>query len=314
MRTTQPLVTLVVFSLAFVFDVSQAETTFTYQGRLGSAGQPAEGNHDFVFRLFDMESNGVQIGSDLPVDFVAVSSGVFTVPLDFGDAPFNSSPRWLEIDVRESGGGMYTTLTPRQRVGAAPFAIETLFVAPGAVDTAALQDNAVTQLKLADNSVGTSQIQNNSVSSSDIRDGTISAADISPNAIGSAQIENQSITAVDLASMSVGSDEIIDGTITADDINGGLYSRKGQVQYFTSSVTVFGGEGTALVSCANARDIVVIAVCNPTQDDSSITVLSERLTGLNNDVHPARLYCVAENRTPLNGASFEATIGCIPVQ
>ena len=280
-----------------------AETTFTYQGRLGIDGQPTEGNHDFVFRLFDMETNGTQIGSDLPVDSVLVSSGVFTVPLDFGDAPFNSSPRWLEIDVRESGGGMYTTLTPRQRVGAAPFAIETLFVAPGAVDTAALQDNAVTQAKLADNSVGTSQIQNNTVTSSDIRDGTVAAVDIGTDAVGSMQI----------ASNSVGSDEILDGSITPDDVDGALYSRKGRVQYHTATDTIGFGIQRVTVTCAGARDIPVVHVCNVPSDVSALTVLSERLTSLDAEVNPARLVCSVSNRSPTNPETLTATIGCIPV-
>ena len=125
-------------SVLFAAGPAAAETTFTYQGRLASAGQAANGLHDFVFRLFDDEISGSQSGTDVAVAGVDVTGGVFTVKLDFGDAPFNSSPRWLEIDVREAGTGMYTTLSPRQRIGASPFAIETLFVAPGSVDTSAL--------------------------------------------------------------------------------------------------------------------------------------------------------------------------------
>jgi hypothetical protein len=39
---------------------AHAETVFTYQGKLGSAGQPANGAHDFQFRLFDAETGGTQ--------------------------------------------------------------------------------------------------------------------------------------------------------------------------------------------------------------------------------------------------------------
>ncbi|MEE4331659.1 MAG: hypothetical protein V2J10_12385, partial [Wenzhouxiangella sp.] len=70
----------------FVSVGANAETSFTYQGRLGNAGTPAEGQHDFVFRLFDAEANGVQIGSDLALGAVELSEGVFSVQLDFGDA------------------------------------------------------------------------------------------------------------------------------------------------------------------------------------------------------------------------------------
>ncbi|MCB1589999.1 MAG: hypothetical protein KDI56_13920 [Xanthomonadales bacterium] len=161
-------------------DIAHAETAFTYQGRLSAAGTAAQGSYDFQFRLFDAENAGTAVGSLQSASAVVVSGGVFSVLLDFGDGPFNSAPRWLEIKVREAGGASYTTLAPRQRIGASPFAIETMFVAPGAVDTAALQDDAVTRAKLADNSVGTFQIENNTVTSTDIRDGTIATADIGP--------------------------------------------------------------------------------------------------------------------------------------
>ena len=264
-----------------------AETTFTYQGRLGSAGQPAEGNHDFVFRLFDMETNGAQIGSDLPVDSVLVSSGVFTVPLDFGDAPFNSSPRWLEIDVRQSGGGMYTTLTPRQRVGAAPFAIETMFVAPGAVDTVALQDNAVTQAKLADNSVGTSQIQNNSVSTSDIRDGAVSSIDIQ------------------------------DATISSTDLAPGIYRTKSDLYVVTGpdlSLTL--APQTQTVACVDANDLPLSWSCR-NSGPSGFLATSSQTANWSNAMMPAQVTCSGVNVHPSNPAgnpqTFSASITCVSV-
>ena len=251
-----------------------AETTFTYQGRLGIAGQPAEGNHDFVFRLFDMETNGAQIGSDLAVDAVSVVGGTFTVSLDFGDAPFNSSPRWLEIAVRQASAGMYTTLTPRQRVGASPFAIETLFVAPGSVDTDALQDGSVTQQKIAAGAVNNLQLQNNAVSSS----------------------------------------KIADGTITGADINGGLYARKSHIYAATQTLTIGFGIQTVGVSCADANDILVERVCNIPSDASNLAVVAERLTNVHGaDLNPATLTCRVENRTPTNPEVITATVWCVAV-
>ena len=240
-----------------------AETTFTYQGRLANAGQAANGMHDFVFRLYDDQVSGNQTGSDLALANVHVADGVFTVELDFGDAPFNSSPRWLEIDVRQSGAGMYTTLSPRQRVGASPFAIETLFIGEGSVDTAALQNGSVTTSKIA--------------------------------------------------SGAVSSEKIMDGTITPDDVDGGLYARKGQVLYYTATASVGFGIQRVTVTCAGARDIPVVHVCNVPSDTSDLTILSERLTSIDNDVNPARLRCTAENRDPANAETLTATIGCIRV-
>ena len=47
-----------------------------------------------------------------------------TVTLDFGGAPLNGNPRWLEIGVRPNGSpNGYTPLTPRQPLTAAPYSI-----------------------------------------------------------------------------------------------------------------------------------------------------------------------------------------------
>src|SRR5436189_5764367 len=77
-------------------------TAFTYQGRLVDAGNPASGNYDIQFKLFDALMAGTQIG--LPVTAtVTVANGTFTVPLDFGAVAFNGADRYLEIGVRPSG-------------------------------------------------------------------------------------------------------------------------------------------------------------------------------------------------------------------
>jgi hypothetical protein len=53
-----------------------------------------------------------------------VSEGGFTVQLDFGGA-FNGDKRFLEIAVRSpAGGGTFTTMTPRQELTAAPYALK----------------------------------------------------------------------------------------------------------------------------------------------------------------------------------------------
>lgn len=94
---------------------------FTYQGRLDNNGAPANGAYDFEFALFDAASGGSQIGATVTVNGVAVSNGIFTVSLDFGN-PFWQQQTYLEVRVRPSGGGGFTTLTPRQPVSAAPVA------------------------------------------------------------------------------------------------------------------------------------------------------------------------------------------------
>ena len=92
-------------------------TAFTYQGRLLSGGQPANGSYDLQFTLTDALSGGSRIGAALTNAPVPVSNGLFVVVLDFGSGAFDGSPRWLEIGVRTQGGaGAYAALSPRQAI------------------------------------------------------------------------------------------------------------------------------------------------------------------------------------------------------
>ena len=98
-------------------------TSFTYQGYLEDNGSLANGTYDFQFKLFDALNGGLQVGSTVVADNVAVSDGTFSAKLNFGASAFGGGARWLEILVRPDGGGGYTTLTPRQELTPAPYAL-----------------------------------------------------------------------------------------------------------------------------------------------------------------------------------------------
>jgi hypothetical protein len=100
-------------------------TEFTYQGRLLSGGLPANGSHDFEFRLFDDAAVGTQLGPTVTLTAVNVNNGVFSVRLDFGNQ-FPGANRFLEISVRATGDASFTFLTPRQAITSAPYAIKSL--------------------------------------------------------------------------------------------------------------------------------------------------------------------------------------------
>jgi hypothetical protein len=103
-------------------------TAFTYQGQLKSNGAPANGPHDLRFLLFDTAVGGAQVGATVCLDGVDVVNGLFTVPLDFG-AQFNGSARFLEIGARADNtvgncaAGVFTALSPRHELRAAPHAL-----------------------------------------------------------------------------------------------------------------------------------------------------------------------------------------------
>lgn len=101
---------------------------FTYQGMLKSNGVPVSTAHDFQFTLWNDPIAGTQVSGLLCAEDVVPVDGRFTVRLDFG-LSFDTDPLYLQIEVREDAGtpcsnfNGYTTLTSRQELTAAPFAI-----------------------------------------------------------------------------------------------------------------------------------------------------------------------------------------------
>ena len=72
-------------------------------------GAPANGTYDFQFSLYDTLSGGTQVGSTVTMTGVPVTSGLFTVQLDFGNV-FNGTAFYLQIAVRPANAGTYTAV------------------------------------------------------------------------------------------------------------------------------------------------------------------------------------------------------------
>lgn len=99
-------------------------SAFNYQGRLSDNGNPANGSYDFQFILYDAVSGGSQKGSTVKKDKVTVSSGLFNVSLDFGQAVFDGTALFLEVGVKSAGSASaYTVLSPRTGLSAVPYAV-----------------------------------------------------------------------------------------------------------------------------------------------------------------------------------------------
>lgn len=104
---------------------------FTYQGELKNAGVPVDGNADFRFSLYNEPTGGSEVAPPLGALNAPIVDGRFAAILDFGNV-FNGSGRYLEISVRVPAGvGSYVTLSPRQPITAAPFALYALNSQPG---------------------------------------------------------------------------------------------------------------------------------------------------------------------------------------
>jgi hypothetical protein len=120
-------------------------TAFTYQGQLSVSGVPADGPHDFEFRLFDAVSGGTPIGGTvLSAEDLVVVDGTFTVELDFGLSPFDGGDLWLELRVRDGADtGGHAILAPRQRLTAVPYAVHADYVAAGTVGSVEINPSEV---------------------------------------------------------------------------------------------------------------------------------------------------------------------------
>ena len=128
---------------------------FTYQGRLTDSGATPAGIYDLRFSIYNAPAAG-GAGAVVTNTAVTVSNGLFTVALDFGAGIFTGADRWLEIGVRTNGSGAFTTLSPRQKLTATPYAI-TAGTVTGVVPSAGVAGtyaNAVTFSNSANNFSG----------------------------------------------------------------------------------------------------------------------------------------------------------------
>ena len=120
---------IIVFNLALALGAvrsANAQTAFTYQGKLVDDCCPATGLYDLRLRLYPSAGPGGSPVSGTPTltqPGVPVTNGLFTASLNFGDAAFNGSRRWLQIEVRTNSTGSYETLAPRTELTPTPYAL-----------------------------------------------------------------------------------------------------------------------------------------------------------------------------------------------
>ncbi len=224
---------LVLLLLAFNPSSALAQgTSFTYQGKLSDGGTPATGNYDLQFKLFDTATIGIgsQQGATVTVSTVAVTAGIFSVQLDFGACAscFNGSPRFLEIAVKPTSGGTFTTLSPRQPITSTPYAIRSL----GSTTADGLSVTCV-------NCITSSQIQ--SVNGSAVT-GTIPVASIPA---GSANYIQNTMSLQAAADFNISGNGTAAGTLTGNLLNATLQYNLGGSRVLSNAGTnnLFAGIG-----------------------------------------------------------------------
>lgn len=122
------IINILFFSLFLAaFSVFAQTTSFNYQGQLNDGAGAANGTYQMQFSLYDDPSAGTQIGSTVTNNAVTVTSGVFTVLLDFGSNAFtNGANLYLQVNVKKPAEGSFTALSPRQQITSSPYSIKTL--------------------------------------------------------------------------------------------------------------------------------------------------------------------------------------------
>ncbi len=118
-------------------------TGFNFQGRLNDGTNPANGQYDLQFGLFNAITGGTQIGSTVPRPATVLINGVFSVTLDFGATAFNNpNTVFIEIGVKPAGSpNAFTILGPRQQLTVVPFAVRATNATNA--DTAMTANNAL---------------------------------------------------------------------------------------------------------------------------------------------------------------------------
>ncbi len=153
-------------------------TAFTYQGRLDSGGTAANGIFDLRFAIYNLGSGGAQQGSAVTNAGTAVSNGLFTVTLDFGNQ-FPGDARWLEIGVRPGGSGSFTTLSPRQQLLSTPYAIRAATTPAsglaGTISPANIAAGTITSTMIANGAVSSQQLASGAVGTAQLADGAVTA-------------------------------------------------------------------------------------------------------------------------------------------
>lgn len=123
-------VVYVVFDHVVVEAQTLPGTALMYQGQIKQNGKPVNDSCDFEFTLWNdaVATDSVNLTAG-PLVFsgknaIAVTNGLFSAKLEFGSPLFGEESRWLEIAVRcPSGSDIYTTLSPRQEITPAPYAL-----------------------------------------------------------------------------------------------------------------------------------------------------------------------------------------------
>lgn len=147
------MVAFVLWAYARPVSAAAVGNAFSYQGRLLTAGGPANGTYDLTFSLYTTIAGGAPMNPRLTNSGVVVANGLFAAELDFGNV-FDGTAYWLEVGARTNGAPIFTSMV-RQPLIATPNALYARTaqtansVAAGSVTGLGITASTITADKLA---------------------------------------------------------------------------------------------------------------------------------------------------------------------
>ncbi|HQU85003.1 MAG TPA: tail fiber domain-containing protein [Pyrinomonadaceae bacterium] len=184
----------ILFILCLSAAVFAQTTSFTYQGKLNDGATAANGTYQMEFELYNDNNGGTQIGATVTNNNVSVTNGVFSVELDFGANAFTGGARFLSVKVKTAAEPTFTTLSPRQRITSAPYAVRSLNAANVEITTAgnsvinAINDGSTTvtinENRLPSNLVRLTPTATQTASSTTLSDAAVNVTGAQDDGIG----------------------------------------------------------------------------------------------------------------------------------
>ena len=208
-------------------DVSAlVSSAFTYQGKLTNNGVVLNTYCDFIWNFYADSSGGTSLATDTDTNLL-VTNGLFTAVVNVPSLVIDGNARFVEIQVRcPTGTGDYTTLSPRQELLAAPYALGLRLPFAHTINTSTVPVFSVT------NSGGTG-------SSPSLLGSSVGSTGVSGISTGGASADNGVYGETNSSSTSEAG---VKGVSTAAAAGGYFSSSTGYGVYgSTSSATDFGG-------------------------------------------------------------------------
>jgi trimeric autotransporter adhesin len=218
-RTVSTLLCVLSVNLHLTTAFAQG-SAFTYQGVLHQSGHPYTGNAEMQFTLWDAATAGSAVGTNSTGSvIVGVTNGLFTTSLDFGASAFPGAERWLQVEVR-TVVGPFTTLSPRQKLTATPYALVAGSVT--GIISASQLTGTLPSANLEGTYSGALAFNNaaNSFNGSGSGLANLNASQLTSGTVPNARLSST----VSLLGQSIESAEITDGTVLAIDLDAASFN------------------------------------------------------------------------------------------